>query len=123
MTNFEMYENDLMKIKGCFAIDKAQRRIVRCDARIVLSNNELELIKSLSKVTGKEYKYITRDAYNVIRLFETKPSTDKSGNYWGEYTYVDIGDGVAGRILFSNITHKDGLYDIKNKCFIKEGDD
>lgn len=34
MTNFEKYKDDLMKIKGCFAVDKAQRRITRCDAYI-----------------------------------------------------------------------------------------
>lgn len=32
MTNFEKYKDDLMKIEGHFAIDKAQRRIAGCMA-------------------------------------------------------------------------------------------
>ena len=147
MTNFEKYKDDLMKIKGRFAFNKNTRELVKCDCAIscddclfnevnclesdkiewlykeyeplVLSNDELELINILSKINKKEYKYVARDAYDIIRLFEIKPSVDKSGNYYGEYTYSVSGS----EILFSNITHKDGLYDIKNKCFIKEGDD
>ena len=87
----------------------------------ILSNDELELIKALNKAMGKEYKYIARDLHGVIRLFEIKPDIGKSGNYYGEYTYIDIASG--DKVSFPNITHKDGLYDIKNKCFIEEGDD
>ena len=87
----------------------------------MLSNGELELIKALNKAMGKEYKYIARDLHGVIRLFEIKPDIAKSGNYYGEYTYIDIASG--DKVSFPNITHKDGLYDIKNKCFIEEGDD
>lgn len=149
MTNFEKYKDDLIKTEGDFAFNKNTRKVVRCDRHInckdclfisrscsevgkiqwlyeeceplVLSDDELELIKAIGKVTKKEYKYAARDADGVIRLYETKPCTDKSGNYYGEYTYADIGTWDR---LFSNITHKDGLYDIENKCFIKEkGDD
>lgn len=144
MTNFEIYKDDLMKIKGRFAFNKNTRKIVKCDSRIscgncifnskdcfesdkiewlyseyeppVLSDDEFELIKALSKVNRKEYKYIARDTYGVIRLFEIKPRTNKTGNYYGEYTYIDSASG--SEILFSNITHKDGLYDIENKIFI-----
>lgn len=145
MTNFEVYKDDLIKIKGCFAFDKAQRRITKCDAHIackdclfngenclesdkiewlykeyeplVLSDDELELINVLGKINGKKYKYIARNTCAVIRLFETKPSVNKSGNYYGKYTYINSSSG--SEILFPNITHKDGLYDIENKCFIK----
>lgn len=149
MTNFEIYKEDLLKIEGEFAVNKNTGEITRCDNRIdcedcifiskccrenykiqwlykeyeppVLSDDELELINVLGKINGKEYKYLARDVYGIARLFETKPCTNKTGNYCGEYTYIDIASG--SEILFSNITHKDGLYDIENKCFIKEGDD
>lgn len=154
MTNFEIYKDDLMKIKGSFAVDKNSKKIVGCRDSAdgieeyidcedclfnntqycfetdkikwlykeyeppVLSDDELELIKALGKATKKEYKYVVRDACGVMRFFETKPHVNKSGNYYGEYTYADIASG--DKVLFPNITHKDGLYDIENKCFIKE---
>lgn len=31
MTNFEMYKDDLMKIKGSFAVDKNSKKIAGCD--------------------------------------------------------------------------------------------
>ena len=146
MTNFEAYKDDLMKIKGEFAFNKVKRRVIECgtdidcedcifngncfeDVKIkwlyseyeepILSNDELELINVLGKINGKEYRYITRDTHNVIRLYAIKPDIGKSGNCYGEYTHVDISVGIAGRILFSNIKHEYGLYDIKNKCFIE----
>ena len=146
MTNFEKYKDDLMEIEGEFAFNKNTREVVRCDNCIecedclfisrncaeidkikwlceeykepILSDDELELIKAISKVANKEYKYVARDGDGTIKLFEIKPSTDKIGNYYDEYTYVYI--GLRDRILFPRITHKDGLYDIENKCFIKE---
>jgi len=150
MTNFEKYKDELMKIEGEFAVNKNTREIVNCDSYIscedcifisrncaesdkikwlceefeksILSDDELELIKILGKINGSEYKYIARNGYGVIRLFETKPRTNKTGNYCGKYTYIDAASG--DKILFPNITYEDGLYDIENKCFIKEeGDD
>ena len=145
MTNFEKYKDDLMKIEGEFAVDKYTRGIVKCNSNIecedcllnsgcsekdkmkwlyeeykkpILSDDELELIKALNKAMGKEYKYIARDTDGFIRFFETKPCINVLKNYYNKYGYTYIGskDGV----LFSNITHKDGLYDIENKCFVKE---
>lgn len=141
MTNFEKYKDDLMEIGGEFAFNKNTREIVRCNSCIncedciflsgecaenykikwlyeeykepILSDDELELINVLSKINKKVYKYIGRDALDVIRLFETKPDVSKTGNYYGDYSMSGKG------ILFSNITHKDGLYDIENKCFIE----
>ena len=87
----------------------------------ILSDDELELIKALNKAMGKEYKYAARDTDGLIRFFEIKPSINVLKNYYNihGYTYIGSNNGV----LFSNITHKDGLYDIKNKCFIKEEGD
>ena len=148
MTNFEKYKDDLMKIEGDFAFDKNTKEVVGCNTldgverridcencifngncfendkikwlyeEFVLSNNELELINVLGKINGKEYKYIARDSHGVIRLFEIKPDIGKSGNYYGEYTYIDIASG-NNKILFPNIKFEDGLYDIENKCFIE----
>ena len=151
MTNFEKYKDDLMEIEGEFAFNKNTREILRCDGRIscedclfnegncaesdkikwlckeyeepILSDDELELIKAISKVAGINYKYVARDTCDVIGFFEIKPRVNELGNYHSEYgyTYVDI---VSKDKVLPNITHKDGLYDIKNKCFIKEeGDD
>lgn len=148
MTNFEKYKDDLMKIEGTFAFDKNTREIVGCDTtdgikrcikcedclfnlgncsesdkiqwlckeykELVLSDDELELIKAFNKAMGKEYKYIIRDRVGLIRFFETKPRINELKNYG----YIYIGSNYG--ILFPNITHKDGLYDIRNKCFIKE---
>ena len=145
MTNFEKYKDDLMKIEGSFAFDKNTRKIGRCDTEDgiacedclfnagtcfegdkiqwlceeykepILSDDELELIKAFNKVMGKEYKYVARDTGGLIRFFETKPSIDKSKNYYG-HTYIGIQNGK----LFPNLKFKDGLYDIENKCFIKK---
>lgn len=155
MTNFEMYKDDLMKIKGRFAFDKAQRRVVRCNTdglvegcidckdclfndtqyclesdKIewlykeykppVLSDDELELIKAFNKAMGKEYKYVARDTDGLIRFFETKPRINELKNYYNKDGYTYIGSNYGVLFLFPNITHKDGLYDIENKCFIKE---
>lgn len=145
MTNFEKYKDDLIEIEGEFAVNKNTGEVTRCDSYIeckdciffsrncaesdkiqwlyeeykepVLSDDELELIKVLGKINEKEYEYVVRDKYGIIRLFEIKPHIDKTGNPYSEYIYADI--GIAGRNLFTNIAYEDGLYDIKNKCFIK----
>lgn len=145
MTNFEKYKNKLIKIEGDFAFDKNTKKIVGCNTldgverRIdcvdclfndtqyclesdkikwlykeyeppVLSDDEIELVNILSKINGKEYKYIyRRDKY--IFIFSDKPNTDKYG------IILDGSLEITGLIdLFSNI---DGLYDIKNECFIE----
>ena len=152
MTNFEKYKDELMKIEGEFAVDKNTREIVNCDSYIscedcifisrncaesdkikwlceeykepILSDDELELINILSKINGKEYKYVARDVDGIIKLFEIKPHVNKSGYYYSEYGYTYIDAASGDKILFPNITYEDGLYDIENKCFIKEkGDD
>lgn len=143
MTNFEKYKDDLIKVEGDFAFDKNTGKVTRCDSHIdcedclfiskgcfgsgkikwlyseykepILSNDELELINVLSKINGKEYKYIyRRDKY--IFIFSDKPNTDKCGIIFDGSNCLEM----AGHIdLFSNIKFEDGLYDIKNKCFIE----
>lgn len=149
MTNFEKYKDDLIKIEGDFAFDKNTKEIVGCNTldgverRIeceecifnkgtcyesdkikwlfseyeepILSNAELKLINDLSEIYGKEYKYIHRDACHVF-IFSDKPNIDKYGIILDGSDYIEI----TGLIdLFSNIKFVDGLYDIKNKCFIE----
>lgn len=141
MTNFEKYKDDLMKIEGDFAVDRNTRKIVECSTldcvdcifnekscfdtgKIkwlceeykppVLSDDELELINILSKINGKEYKYIYRSG-NYVFIFYDKPN-NRHGMILGENNYLEI----TGHIdLFSNIKYENGLYDIENKCFIE----
>lgn len=142
MTNFEKYKDDLMKIEGNFAFNKVKRRVIECgtdidcedcifngncfeDVKIkwlykeykepILSDDELELINILSKINGKEYKYIAKNGRCAF-LFADKPLIDEYGALLNSREHLDI----SGRIdLFSNIKFTDGLYDIKNKCFIE----
>lgn len=148
MTNFEKYKDELIKIEGNFAFDKNTREVVGCNTlngverriecedclfnsgncfesdkikwlyseyeKPILSGDELELIKALNNATGKEYKYIHRSG-NRIFIF-SKLNTDKYGILLEKSDYLEI----AGHTdLFSNIKFTDGLYDIKNKCFIE----
>ena len=147
MINFEKYKDDLMKIKGDFAFDKNTKEVVGCNSHIeckdclfftrncagsdkikwlyseykepILSNDELELIKVLSKINGKEYKYIAKYR-NHIYLFSNKPPMDKYGILFTSICdYLNINIYNESMDLFSNIKSEYGLYDIKNKCFIK----
>lgn len=150
MTNFEKYKDKLIKIVGDFAIDKNTREIVGCNTlngverRIdcedcifnkencfesdkikwlyseyeepILSNDELELINILSKINGKEYKYIAKNGHRAF-LFADKPLIDEYGALLSRCNHLNISGHID---LFSNIKFTDGLYDIENKCFIKE---
>lgn len=143
MTNFEAYKDDILKIDGDIAFDKVQRKVVRChkcnckdcefnekcfendkikwlykDYEPPVSDDEIDFIKALNKLTRKKYKYIARDTEGIIRFFETKPKRNEIKNYYDlENGYVYI--GVPFKVLFPNIKFKDGLYDIENKTFIK----
>lgn len=146
MTNFEKYKNDLMKIKGCFAFDKAQQRVTKCDAHInckdclfdegecfesdkiewlykeyeppVLSDDELELIKAISKATNKEYKYLAKQEGKVY-LFTNKPFVHR-GAFGNSYTSNDYFAYISDKdeTVFQNIKNEIGIYDIENKIFI-----
>ena len=98
----------------CFESDKIKWLYSEYEEPI-LSNNELELINILSKINGKEYKYILRSG-KYIFIFSDKPNSDKYGIILDGSNYLEI----TGHIdLFPNIKFEDGLYDIKNKCFIE----
>jgi hypothetical protein len=148
MTNFEKYKDDLMKMEGCFAFDKNTKKITRCNASMnckdclfdegncyesdkikwlyeeykepILSDDELELINSLSKINGKKYEYIHKNGKRVF-LFSEKPPMDKWGiRFTDKCNYLTITEHSNAKNLFLNIKFEDGLYDIENKCFIKE---
>ena len=83
----------------------------------ILSDDELELINILSKVYGKEFKYIHRTGHHVF-IFSDKPPVDKYSILLDKNcNYIEI-SGHGYTDLFPNIKFTDGLYDIENKCFI-----
>ena len=149
MTNFEAYKDDLMKINGAIAVDKNTKKIMNCgDSSFkcedcvfnnscstrgkikwlyeeykppVLTDDDVELIKTLGKFINKEYKYIARTKSGKITLFVDKPTAleDVFGRYYSSKSeYFSIFN--SDEILFQNIKFGDGIYDIENKCFIKE---
>lgn len=86
----------------------------------ILSDDELELIKILSKINEKKYKYIFRTG-GTIFLFSEKPYIGKFGvRFVDKRHYLIIAEYNNPKNLFLNIKYEDGLYDIENKCFIKE---
>lgn len=100
--------------ESCFDSDKLKWLYSEYEEPI-LSNDELELINILSKINGKEYKYIYRNG-NYVFIFSDKQNINKCGMTLDESDYIEI----TGRTdLFSNIKSEHGLYDIKNKCFIE----
>ena len=103
-------EDCLFNEGDCFESDKI-KWLCEEYKEPILSDNELELINILSKVYGKEFKYIRRTSHHVF-IFSDKPPVDKYG--------VILDEGTERLELFPNIKFEDGLYDIKNKCFIKE---
>lgn len=146
MTNFEQYKDELMKIKGRFAFNKNTRKILKCDCAIncedclfneknclesdkiewlykryeppVLSDNEFELIKAISKATNKEYKYLARQE-GKIYLFTNKPFVH-CGAFGNSYTSNDYFAYISDKdeTLFQNIENEIGIYDIEDKIFI-----
>lgn len=92
----------------CFESDKI-KWLYKEYKESILSDDELELINILSKIKGKEYKYIYRSG-KYIFIFSDKPNIDKCGTTLDESDYLEI----TGHIdLFSNIKSEHGLYDIK----------
>ncbi|MBQ3943342.1 MAG: hypothetical protein II669_03405 [Elusimicrobia bacterium] len=147
MTNFEKYKDYLMKIDGEFAFNKNTREILSCSSCIncddcifnerncaesdkikwlckeyeepILSDDELELIKAISKATNKEYKYLAKQE-GKIYLFTDKPFVHCSafGNsYTSNRYFAYISD--KDETLFQNIENESGIYDIENKTFTK----
>lgn len=98
----------------CFESDKI-KWLYKEYKESILSDDELELINILSKIKGKEYKYIYRSG-KYIYIFPDKPNVDRYGIRFDRSNYFKF----TGHIdLFSNIKFEYGLYDIKNKCFIE----
>lgn len=110
-------EDCLFNEGNCFESDKIKWLYSECK-ELILSNDELELINILSKINGKEYKYIARYG-NHIYFFSNKPPIDEYGLLVTGCDYLNINIYNESMDLFSNIKQY-GLYDIKNKCFIKE---
>lgn len=107
-------EDCLFNEGTCFESDKIKWLYSEYEEPI-LSDDELELINVLSKISGKEYKYIARSGHRAF-LFADKPPIDKYGALLSRCNHLDISGYID---LFSNIKFADGLYDIENKCFIK----
>ena len=111
-------ENCIFNEGNCFERDKI-KWLYSEYKEPVLSNDELELINILSKINGKEFKYIHRTGHRVF-IFSDKPPVDKYSILLDKScNYIDISEhGYTD--LFPNIKYEDGIYDIENKCFIKE---
>ena len=88
---------------------------------IVLTDAEINLINTLSGMTGVTYNFIVRDAYDEIYLFSNIPIAKDNRQYkyyLSQNDCLSISDKT--KKLFPNIKYEDGIYDIENKCFIKE---
>lgn len=130
------FDKNTKEVVGCNTLDGVERRIDCVDCIFnehncfesdkikwlyseyeepILSNDELELINVLSKINGKEYKYIAKNGHCAF-LFADKPVIDECGALLSRCNHLDISGHIN---LFSNIKFTDGLYDIENKCFIK----
>lgn len=147
MTNFEKYKEELMKINGDFAIDKTTNKLVNCKdlecencifydscmeedkikwlckEHSILTDNEIDLINILSKINGKEFKFAVRSVNDsTIMLCTNKPRIHSSSfggcSYITNNSFIRIGGSDV--YLFPNIKNEYGIYDIKNKTFIKE---
>lgn len=135
-------------MEGHFAVDKVQQKVVKCDSSIncencifrdtqgcfesdkikwlyqeynTLTNNDIDLIKTLNRIKNKEYKFIARRG-NEVFLFSDRPKifhTVYGTNYSSGGEYFHITEVNRTENLFPNIKQKDGLYDIENKTFIK----
>ena len=107
-------EDCVFNERGCFESDRIKWLCEEYEEPI-LSDDEVELINVLSKINGKEYKYVHRSGNHVL-LFCDKPPIDKYGILLDETDYIDISGHMH---LFSNIKFMNGLYDIKDKRFIE----
>lgn len=149
MTNFEKYREEIEKLKNkySFTLDldgnvadcnnipccncKFQDFATCKNSRInwlfkeyeesILSDDELDLIKAIGKATNKKYKYLAKQKGGRTTLFTNKPFIN---NYTYGYSYTTNNDFAdisnKGLTLFENIKNESGIYDIENKCFIKE---
>lgn len=145
MTNFEKYRKDIEKAGYTFGYDIKTNKVTKCDLMNcydckfsslacrqkqikwlyeeyeVLTDAEINLINTLSKMTGVTYNFIVRDKLNEIKLYHNIPIS-KVGEYSKHYliqkNYIKILDRT--KKLFPSIQYKDGIYDITEGYFIEE---
>lgn len=150
MTNFEKYRKDIEETEYRFGYNIKTNKVTKCglmnccdcefsslnncDCRhkqvkwlyeeyIVLTDAEINLINTLSKMTGVTYNFIVRDKFNVIKLYHNIPisKVDEYGfnkRYLNQKDYMNISDRT--KKLFPNIQYKDGIYDITEGYFLEE---
>lgn len=144
MTNFEKYRKDIEKTGYRFGYDIKTNKVTKCDlmncydcefdfdCRLkqvkwlyeecrVLTDAEINLINTLSEMTGVTYKFIVRTKFDTIRLYRNIPIA-KVGEYGKHYVSqrncMNISD--KNKKLFPNIRYEDGIYDITDECFLEE---
>ena len=146
MTNFEKYRKDIEKAGYRFGYDIKTNKVTKCDLMnchdckfvnnydcrhkqvkwlyeeyMALTDTEINLINTLSEMTGVEYNFIVRDKFNAIKLYRNIPITkvdEYSKYYLSQKGYMRISDRT--KKLFPNIQYEDGIYDITEGCFIEE---
>lgn len=146
MTNFEKYRKDIEKAGYRFGYDIKTNKVTKCDLMncpnckfinkydcrhkqvewlykeyTVLTDAEINLINTLSEMTGVAYNFIVRDAYDEIHLYSNIPIVKCNRQY--KY-YLSQSDcmSISDRTkkLFPNIQYEDGIYDITDEYFIEE---
>lgn len=148
MTNFEKYRKDIEKAGYRFGYDMKTNKIAKCDlihcydcafnslnncdcrhTQVkwlyeecqVLTDAEINLINTLSEMTGVIYNFIIRNKINEIKLYHNIPiaKVDEFGKrYLIQSDCMSILDET--KKLFPNIQYEDGIYDITDECFIEE---
>lgn len=148
MTNFEKYRKDIEKAGYRFGYDIKKNKVTKCDLincydcefsplngydcrhkqvewlyeeYMTLTDAEINLIDTLSEMTGVTYEFIVRDAYNKINLFSNIPIAKYNGQ---DKYYLSQSDSISildkTKKLFPNIQYEDGIYDITEGSFIEE---
>lgn len=148
MTNFEKYRKDIEKAGYRFGYDIKTNKVTKCDLMnchdcefsslnncdcrhkqvkwlyeeyMVLTDAEINLINTLSKMTGVTYEFIVRDEYDEINLFSNIPIAEYNGQ---DKYYLSQSDSISildkTKKLFPNIQCEDGIYDITDGYFIEE---
>lgn len=148
MTNFEKYRKDIKETRYRFGYDIKTNKVTKCDLMhchdckfsslnnydcrhkqiewlyeeyTVLTDAEINLINTLSEMTGVTYNFIVRDKLDEIRLYHNIPISKVSEygkHYLIQRDYMKILDKT--KKLFPNIQYEDGIYDITEGRFIEE---